>query len=547
MKVSLLLSRALVKKRTYNMDQLKLLIVDDRQENIVALEALLDRNDIQIITTTSPNEALKICWQQDISIAMIDVQMPEMDGFELVEILKGNPRTRDILVLFVTAISMEVKYAVRGLSAGAVDYLFKPLDPYITSAKVDSFIQLVRSQREIKQKNEELRKYQQELITAKEQAEEGKKVKETFLANMSHEIRTPINGIQGIVHLLENTSLNAEQSKMVNLLKLSSESLLGIINDVLDISKIESGKFKIVRTEGSIRNLVSSVTGLLQFKAEERGIDLFLEIDPTIPALVLVDGLRLNQILLNLVSNAIKFTEKGSVRLTAKVINAKGNLVQIQFVVEDTGIGIEKGKFEKIFETFEQAASDTSHQYGGTGLGLAIVKKLAELKGGEISLESEVNKGTVFAFTNWFQVVGRSVEKPVKSIDELPALQGMKILVAEDNSINQFMIKKVLQRWSVEVDIVENGELALEKLKNGRYDLVLMDTNMPVMGGFEAIKRIRQELPESVKNIPVITLSAAVLDEDQKKAMEAGANDVVSKPFDLSVLHHKITKWSGHL
>lgn len=529
------------------MDQLKLLIVDDRQENIVALEALLDRNDIQVITTTSPNEALKICWQQDIAIAMIDVQMPEMDGFELVEILKGNPRTKEILVLFVTAISMEVKYAVRGLSVGAVDYLFKPLDPYITSAKVDSFIQLVRSQREIKQKNEELRKYQQELIAAKEQAEEGKKVKETFLANMSHEIRTPINGIQGIVHLLENTNLDAEQSKMVNLLKLSSESLLGIINDVLDISKIESGKFKIVRTEGSIRNLVSSVTGLLQFKAEERGIDLFLDIDPAVPAVVLVDGLRLNQILLNLVSNAIKFTEKGSVRLTAKIVNAKGNLVQIQFVVKDTGVGIEKEKFEKIFETFEQAASDTSHQYGGTGLGLAIVKKLAELKGGEISLESEVNKGTTFTFTNWFQVVGTSVEKPIKSIDELPPLQGMRILVAEDNTINQFMIKKVLQRWSVDVDIVENGELALEKLKNGRYDLVLMDTNMPVMGGFEAIKRIRKELPANVKNIPVITLSAAVLDEDQKKAMEAGANDVVAKPFDLNVLHHKISSWSGYI
>lgn len=528
------------------MDHLKLLIVDDRQENIVALEALLDRNDIEIVSTTSPNEALKICWEQDISVALIDVQMPEMDGFELVEILKGNPRTREILVIFVTAISMEMKYAVRGLSVGAVDYLFKPLDPYITAAKVDSFIQIVRSQREVKRKNEELKKFQQELIAAKEQAEEGRKVKETFLANMSHEIRTPINGMQGLVHLLENTNLDEQQSKMVNLLKISTESLLGIINDVLDISKIESGKFKIVRTEGSIKSLVSSVAGLLQFRAQEKGIDLVVDIDPSVPAVVLVDGLRLNQILLNLVSNAIKFTNEGSVNLCVTQTRAKGNLVQLEFRVQDTGIGIDKERFGKIFETFEQAASDTAHQYGGTGLGLAIVKKLAELKGGEISLESEPNKGTTFIFTNWYQVVGSSDEKRVKGIGDLPSLQGMRILVAEDNSINQFMIEKVLQRWSVEVDIVENGELALERLLKKSYDLVLMDTNMPVMGGFETIKRIREELPEGVKDIPVISLSAAVLDEDQKKAIEAGANDVVAKPFDLNVLHHKIAKWTNY-
>lgn len=528
------------------MDHLKLLIVDDRQENIVALEALLDRNDIEVISTTSPNEALKICWEQDISIAMIDVQMPEMDGFELVEILKGNPRTREILVIFVTAISMEMKYAVRGLSVGAVDYLFKPLDPYVTAAKVDSFIQIVRSQREVKQKNEELKKYQLELIAAKEQAEEGRKVKETFLANMSHEIRTPINGMQGIVHLLENTKLDAEQSNMVNLLKISTGSLLGIINDVLDISKIESGKFRIVRTEGSIRNVVSSVAGLLQFKAQERGIGLVVDIDPSVSEVVLIDGLRLNQILLNLVGNAIKFTEKGAVTLSVKQINTRGNLVQIEFSVQDTGIGIDNERFEKIFETFEQAESDTAHQYGGTGLGLAIVKKLVELKGGEIKLHSEPNKGTIFTFTNWYQAVGSSVEKSVKGIGDLPSLQGMRILVAEDNTINQFMIKKVLQRWSVDVDIVENGELALQKLKTNRYDLILMDINMPVMGGFETIKRIREELPAEVKDIPVITLSAAVLDEDQKKAIKAGANDVVTKPFDLNVLHYKITKWSGY-
>src|SRR6476661_5316599 len=202
--------------------KINILIVDDRIENIIALEALLQRDDINLITTTSPNEALKICWENDIAIGLIDVQMPEMDGFELVEILKSNPRTKDMLILFVTAISKETKYAVKGFIAGAVDYLYKPLDPFVTGAKVDSFISLVRSQRLIKQKNEELEEYQKELIKAKDQADQARKTKENFLANMSHELRTPINGIIGLAHLLKTTNLDTEQAEMVNLLDLSS-------------------------------------------------------------------------------------------------------------------------------------------------------------------------------------------------------------------------------------------------------------------------------------------------------------------------------------
>ena len=335
---------------------INILIVDDREENIIALEALLSRNDIRLFSTTSPNEALKIAWDNAISIALIDVQMPEIDGFELVEMLKSNPRTKDIMVIFVTAISKETKYAVKGFGAGAIDYLYKPLDPYITSAKVDAFIQLARTQEEVKQKNEELqnfaivvknsadiicsvdadtlriksvnpavetilgykqsevlgksivdlvvekdssslikklgeiikdnrnfsvfefqfntfdkhviwaecrasyrnktifinisdsspqKSYQQQLIKSKEAAEYGKKVKETFLANMSHELRTPVNGIIGLSNLLRKTPLNDQQNNLLDMLETSSRSLLGVINDVLDISKIEAGKFSI--------------------------------------------------------------------------------------------------------------------------------------------------------------------------------------------------------------------------------------------------------------------------------------------------------------
>ncbi|MES2457478.1 MAG: response regulator [Bacteroidota bacterium] len=525
------------------MEKINILIVDDRPENIIALEALLQRADINLISTTNPNEALRLSWEMDIAIALVDVQMPEMDGFELVEILKSNPRTKDILIIFVTAISKETKYAVKGLNTGAVDYLYKPLDPFVTSAKVDSFIQFVRNQRELKRKNAELEAYQKELIMAKEQAEQGKRIKENFLANMSHEIRTPINGIIGIAHLLEKSDLNSEQKEMVGLLEISSNSLLGVINDILDLSKIEAGKFKINRTETDIFNLCNSVVNLLRVRAKEKKLDLRTEFDPELPHHIIADSLRLNQILMNLIGNAIKFTSTGSVTLRVEILNRKGNNVRIKFSVIDTGIGIPKNSIDKIFETFEQADEQTTVKFGGTGLGLSIVKNLAKLKGGLLEVQSEDGKGSVFCFTNWYEVVKdvQVNEKPVK--EALTPFHKLKVLVAEDNPINKFLIIKILKDWQVDADVVENGKDALDKLKENDYDIILMDTFMPVMNGLDAIRLIREGYVPGKEKIPVITFSAAVMENDKKTAIDAGANDVISKPFELEVLHKKLSHY----
>ncbi len=527
------------------MEKINILIVDDRPENIIALEALLQRNDINLISTTNPNEALRISWEMDIAIALVDVQMPEMDGFELVEILKSNPRTKDILIIFVTAISKETKYAVKGLNTGAVDYLYKPLDPFVTSAKVDSFIQFVRNQRELKKKNKELEAYQKELIKAKEQAEQGKRIKENFLANMSHEIRTPINGIIGIAHLLDRTTLTDEQREMIRLLEISSSSLLGVINDILDLSKIESGKFKINRSETDIIGICEAVINLLRIRAKEKKLDLSTEFDPELPQYIIADSLRLNQILMNLIGNAIKFTSSGSVTLKVEILSTKGNNIRIKFSVIDTGIGIAQENIEKIFETFEQADEQTTANFGGTGLGLSIVKNLAKLKGGLLEVLSEPGKGSTFCFSNWYEVVREVKITAPSKVKKLEPLGQVRVLVAEDNPINKFLIIKILKDWMIDADVVENGKDAIAKLIENDYDIILMDTFMPVMNGLEAIKLIREGVAPGKENIPIITFSAAVMDNDKKTAMEAGATDVMSKPFELELLHQKISRYTA--
>lgn len=633
---------------------INILIVDDRQENIIALEALLTRNDIKIFSTVSPNDALKIAWENNIAIALVDVQMPEMDGFEFVEMLKSNPRTKDILVLFVTAISKEVRYAVKGLGVGAVDYLYKLLDPYITSAKVDSFIQLARAQAEVKKKNEELenyatvvknsadiictvdaetlriktinpaietilgyrqieltgksildrvvdedrtafrkrlgdivkenlalavldcqfltfsknpisvecrvayrnktlffnindvtpqKSYESQLIKSKEAAEIGKKAKETFLANMSHELRTPINGIIGITALLRKTPLTDQQSSMIEMLEVSSQSLLGVINDVLDISKIDAGKFSIIRSSNKIRDLIQSVYRLLKFKAEEEHIEFFMSVDKDIPEYLMVDSLRLNQILMNLLSNAIKFTKRGYVKLTVTQLARDVNKVKIQFTVEDTGIGIPEHRLNDIFESFEQADEDTANKYGGTGLGLAIVKKLIELKGGELTVDSRIDKGSIFTFTNWYTIAGKPAgEVNKKPAAELTPFEGISVLVAEDNLVNQFMLSKILNDWKVTVDMVNNGSKVLDKLKENHYDLILMDTHMPEMNGYQAARKIRIDFEEPKRSIPIISLSAATFDHEQQEAIASGMNDVLAKPFIPAQLHEKMER-----
>ena len=392
-----------------------------------------------------------------------------------------------------------------------------------------------RTQRELQHKNE--------IIEAeKEKAEASEKAKHQFLANMSHEIRTPMNAIKGMTDILIRRNPNEDQKEYLDGIKQSSDSLLVIINDILDISKIEAGKVELENEPFSVNELVNNVHTIMQFKAEEKGLELLKDI-PVENLTVQGDATRLRQILINLIGNAIKFTEKGLVTTTIKSDKVDDKL-NLHFTVSDTGIGIDDDHADKIFKSFEQAYSDTSRKFGGTGLGLSISKKLVELQNGKIWVESEKGKGSRFHFTIAYVMAAEKIENAkaeTTNTNITAALKGINILLVEDNQFNAVVAQEELEDAieEVKVELAENGAIAVEKLRSSHFDIILMDVQMPTMNGYEATKAIRA-LDNEKANTPIIAMTANVLKEEVELCQQAGMNDFIGKPFDTGELIQKI-------
>lgn len=394
--------------------------------------------------------------------------------------------------------------------------------------------------RDINERN----RMQAELKKAKEDAEQSSQAKELFLANMSHEIRTPMNAILGFTHLLQKTDLDEEQQEYVEAVRSSGGNLLSIINDILDLSKIEAGMMHIEKVPFSMHSLLESVKVLLQYKAIDKSISLSFHEKEKVPALLLGDPVRLTQMLINLIGNAIKFTEQGGVTVTVGIVREDASEVSIKFIIEDTGIGIPKDKLESIFERFNQATTDTTRKFGGTGLGLSIVKKLVELQHGELLVNSEPGKGSAFTLVLPFKKA--SEEQKLTFTEELSESKldpgvSLNILIAEDNILNQKLAIKVLSRMGFNTQVVSNGKEAVEAIKNnkGHYDVILMDMQMPEMDGYEAARIIRHEMNI---DIPIIAMTAHAMTGEKEKCLSLGMNDYISKPYKSSELFNKISK-----
>jgi PAS domain S-box-containing protein len=372
-------------------------------------------------------------------------------------------------------------------------------------------------------------------------AEDAVKAKQQFLSNMSHEIRTPMNAIIGFTKVLLKTALTDKQKEYLTAIKLSGDALIVLINDILDLAKVDAGKMSFEQVPFRLSASLSSMLHLFETKIQEKNLVLEKEYDHAIPEVLLGDPVRLHQIILNLVSNSVKFTTQGKITVNVTLQAQDNEKATIRFAVKDTGIGIEKTKLSTIFDDFQQATSGTSRLYGGTGLGLAIVKNLVEAQGGQIEVESEVGKGTTFSFVLSF---ARTDEKPeadtVLNVELKTGFKNVRILVVEDIALNQLLMKTLLEEFGFEMDVAGNGKIAIEKLGQKHYDVILMDLQMPIMDGFKATEYIRNEMKLSV---PIIALTADVTTVDVEKCKTAGMNDYISKPIDDKLLYSKIIKY----
>ncbi len=385
--------------------------------------------------------------------------------------------------------------------------------------------------------------YQQQLIAATRDAHKAKEMQELFLANMSHEIRTPMNGIQGMTDLLLDTMLTDQQKEFARIIKRSAGNLLVIINDILDFSKIKAGKLAIEKIDFRPKDVLDNVKGIFDHRVKKKDITLQATIDPAIPDSLRGDPYRLNQVLINLIGNAVKFTDKGSVKLHVGLQDRTATAITLLFSVADTGIGIPEASLPYIFDHFSQGGVDISRRYGGTGLGLAISHRLVQLQGGSIVAESIEGRGSVFSFQLTYGYTSTEAAVSPAAVaatlaDYSQCLAGKRFLVAEDNEINRQLVEHVLRRGGGVVQLAGNGEEAVRHLEQDEnYDLIIMDLQMPVMDGYAATRRIRGELGSQ---IPIIAMTATALIGERVRCFEVGMNDYMTKPFEFSDLYRRI-------
>ncbi|MEZ4526952.1 MAG: response regulator [Desulfobacterales bacterium] len=520
---------------TANGVQEMIMIVDDNPQNLYVLEKLLKENNYNVRPALNGTVALNAMKSIRPDLILLDIRMPEPDGYEVCRRIKAEEGFQDIPVIFISALDA-VEDKIRGFKAGGVDYITKPFQKEEVLARVRTHLTLKRAEAVLRRSNAELEKLvrqrTEELEKAKEKAEVANNARTEFLSNVSHEIRTPLNAIIGFSTLLDEMAADENQKNLLKIIMAAGSSLLLMINDILDLARIEAGKMDIHCTPTNLSNVFRQIEQIFAPRAAEKKLDMTFSVSGKIAERILLDEIRMRQCLFNIVGNAVKFTEKGYVRVSADLRPSAHDAQKSDLLirVEDSGIGIPPESHEKIFEAFQQHDGGITRKFGGAGLGLTIAARMAEMMNGSISLKSEPGQGSTFTLTFCDLPNAKVESESGESAErETVSLENKIVLVADDIEFNRILMKAHLTNCGTQVIEAENGEQAVHLAKEHKPHAIFMDIGMPVMDGYEAVRQLKND--EKLKHIPVIAVSGFASSREKDKALAAGFAGFLAKPY----------------